>query len=378
MTVDIQHTIAALDVAQWNALAGDDTPFLRHEFLSALERHHAVGGASGWRPHYLTVRQGAQLLGALPMFLKDHSFGEFVFDWAWASVHERHGLPYYPKLVVAVPYTPVTGRRILVTAAAEPAGIADVLIDGALAHARSLGVSSLHFLFTTATDSARLQQNGLMSRHGCQFHWENRGYRDFADFLAALTSRHRKELRRERRLITGQGIDVEVVGGDSATVEDWDAMHRFYLSTFERKGNHAPLSRGFFADIAATLGRQIVLIIARHAGRAVAGALFFRGLDTFYGRHWGCDGEYRHLHFELCYYRAIEYCIEQGLRRFEAGAQGEYKVRRGFEPTLTRSAHWVADPRFAAAIADFLDRERPAVASYIDGMRAHLPFREAS
>jgi uncharacterized protein len=377
MNITIHDTIDAFESAQWNALVADAPPFLRHEFLSALERDRAIGANSGWHPCYLAALSGGRLLGALPLFVKDHSYGEFVFDWAWAAAYQRHGLAYYPKLVVATPYTPVTGARILVAPEADDAGIADALVDAALGYARALGVSSLHWLFTTDRDSERLRAHGFLLRSGCQFHWDNPGYRDFDDFLAALTSRARKELRRERRAVAAQGIAVEVVDGAAAPPPVWDAMHRFYRSTFERKGNPAPLSRGFFAEIGATMGDRTLLILARDGGRPVAGALFFVGADALYGRHWGADRDYPQLHFELCYYRAIEVCIARGLGRFEAGAQGEYKVRRGFRPTLTRSAHWIADPGFAAAIGDFLDDERRAVAVYIDGLRRHLPYRAA-
>ncbi len=379
MNITLHARIDTIDPAQWNALVPDAPPFLRHEFLSALERHHAVGANSGWHPAYLVAAIDGRVLGALPMFLKEHSFGEFVFDWAWASAHERHGLRYYPKLVVATPYTPVTGERILIAPeTVDRAGIAHALIDAALEHARSLGLSSLHWLFTTDSDSAWLQAHGCLPRTGCQFHWDNPGYRDFDDFLAALSSRSRKEIRRERRAIVDQGIAVEVLSGDAAPPPVWDAMHRFYRSTFAHKGNHAPLSRGFFQELGAKMGQATLLILARLDGHLVAGALFFIGRDAMYGRHWGADREFPNLHFELCYYRAIEFCIERGIKRFEAGAQGEYKIRRGFRPTLTRSMHWIADPRFAAAIGDFLDGERRTVASYVEGLQPHLPYRTTS
>lgn len=376
MNITVHASIDAIDSAQWNALIPDAPPFLRHEFLSALERHHAVGANSGWHPAYLVAAADGRVSGALPMYRKDHSFGEFVFDWTWASACERYGMPYYPKLVVATPYSPVSGDRILIAPESpDRDGIADALIDAALAYARELGLSSLHWLFMTDSDSRRLQEHGFMPRTGCQFHWDNPGYRDFDDFLAALSSRSRKEVRRERRAVAAQEITVEVLGGDEATPPVWDAMHRFYRTTFAHKSNHAPLSRGFFHEIGATMGRRVLLILARHEGRLVAGALFFTGRDALYGRHWGADRGFPNLHFELCYYRAIEVCIERGLKRFEAGAQGEYKIRRGFRPTPTRSAHWIADPRFAAVVAEFLDGERRAVASYIDDMRSHLPYR---
>lgn len=376
MKISSHHSIHELDAAGWNALVDGRSPFLRHEFLAALETHQAVGADSGWLPCYLAAERNGVLDGALPMYIKEHSFGEFVFDWAWAGAHERNGIPYYPKLVVAVPYTPVSGPRILVAPGANDGdAVAEALVDAALDHARRLEVSSLHWLFTTPADSARLQDRGLMMRTDCQFHWTNPGYRDFDDFLSALSSRNRKELRRERRSVVEQGIRVEAIGGADAAPETWDELHRFYRCTFVRKGNHPPLTRGFFRDLGAKLGDQTLLIMARLGGRPVAGALFFLGRDVLYGRHWGAEREFPNLHFELCYYRAIEYCIEHGIQRFEAGAQGEYKVRRGFRPALTRSMHWIADPRFESAIGEYLVRERGAVGEYIEEMHDRLPYR---
>lgn len=376
LTITRHAHLGAIEAADWDALLPDARPFTRHAFLAALEHHGAVGHGSGWQPRYLTAQRDGLLAGALPLYLKSHSFGEFVFDHAWAAAWQHHGLRYYPKLVVATPYTPVTGARLLAPRDASGDAVADTLIDAALDEARALGVSSLHWLFTDARDSERLRAHGFLERHGCQFHWDNPGYRDFGDFLAGLRAHDRKEIRRERRAAAAHGLDIDMVTGSEATTADLDAMHRFYVSTFERKGNVAPLSRGFFGEAASTLGDRLLLIFARDHGRAVAGALFYAGADALYGRHWGADGDYPGLHFELCYYRAIEYCIERGIVRFEAGAQGEYKVRRGFRPTLTRSMHWIAEPRFAAAIADFVERERVAVAAYLDRMQRHLPYRE--
>lgn len=376
MKLILQHSLSDLDATQWNALIRTGQPFLSHEFLTALESRGCIGGATGWQPHYLLAEEDGRLLGALPMFLKQHSFGEFVFDWAWAGAHERHGIPYYPKLVVAVPFTPVSGERILISpSVVDRPALAGALIDAALAHARDLGVSSLHWLFINAEEATWLGARGCLLRSGCQFHWDNPGYADFDAFLAQLSSRHRKEVRRERRAVRGQGIEIEHLQGDEISDETWDTFYRCYLSTFLHKGNSPPLTRGFFGDL-GRLGSRVLLIMARRDGRHVAGALFFRDEDALYGRHWGALGDFPHLHFELCYYQAIDYCIARGLRRFEAGAQGEYKVRRGFRPTLTRSAHWIADPRFEAAIGDFLVHEHSAVDAYVDEMQDHLPFRE--
>lgn len=369
--IRIHSTIEAVDAAAWNRLADTAMPFLRHEFLAALERHGAVGGDSGWHPCYLTLEEPGHLLGAVPLFRKDHSFGEFVFDWAWAEAYERLGRPYYPKLVAAVPYTPVSGQRLL---CADPA-LADALVAATLQYARDAGVSSLHWLFTTADEAACLQRHGLLQRTGCQFHWHNRGYTGFDDFLAGLSARHRKKVRSERRLVREQGLQIETVPGGEAGPAIWDRFHGFYRDTFEKKGNYAPLTRGFFREIGTVLADGSLLILARHGGEYVAGALFYLGGDTLYGRHWGSTGEFHHLHFELCYYAAIDYCIARGLRYFEAGAQGEYKVRRGFEPTPTFSLHWLADAGFRAAVADFLVREGRAMENYRHEMQEQLPFK---
>ncbi len=372
--------IDAFDAGEWDCLVPEQ-PFLRHAFLDALARHGAIGGSSGWHPRYLAAREAGRLIGAVPLFLKDHSFGEFIFDWAWAEAYHRHDLDYYPKLVVSVPYTPVSGDRILlapqVNTGTDAERVSAALIDAALDHARESGASSLHWLFTSERDATRLQAHGFMSRASCQFHWLNRGYGDFDDFLATLSSRHRKKIRAERRAVREQGIVTQVLSGAEATPALWDVFHDFYLSTFIRKGNHAPLTRGFFRDIGAALGANTLLILAHHDGRPVAGAFFFASEDTLYGRHWGRSEGFHGLHFELCYYRAIEYCIERGLQCFEAGAQGEYKVQRGFAPTATRSSHWIADAGFASAIDGFLARERDAVAAYMQEMSAYLPYRSA-
>lgn len=376
MRIERHTAIDAIDAGEWDALAGAAQPFLSHAFFASLERHGAVGGASGWRPHYLTAWRADRLVGAVPLFLKDHSFGEFVFDWAWAGAHHRLGIPYYPKLVATVPYTPVGGPRILLRrAGAEESGAADALIDAALGCASDLGVSSLHWLFTDEVDAERLRARGFMERNDCQFHWINAGYSSFDDFLGALSSRARKKVRAERAAVRAQGIRTEVLGGAAAGPETWDAFYRFYVSTFDRKGSEAPLARGFFHEIGARLGDSTRLILAYRGARLVAGAFFYEGGDVLYGRHWGCSEDIPGLHFELCYYRAIEHCIERGIACFEAGAQGEYKARRGFRPVRTRSMHWIAHAGLGAAIDDFLSRERRAVDEYIEDLVERQPFR---
>jgi predicted N-acyltransferase len=374
MRIECHADIDALGAAQWDALAGPQ-PFLHHAFFAALSRHGAIGGDSGWEPRFLALRGGdGKLLGALPAFLKHHSFGEFVFDWEWADAYYRHGLRYYPKLVVGVPYTPVTGPRLLLAPQAGE-GEREALIDAALDLARRSDASSLHWLFTGDEDTARLQARGMIVREGCQFHWQNRGYDSFDDFLATLSSKYRKQIRAERRAVREQGLTIETMSGAEASPAVWDEFHRFYLSTFERKGNFAPLSAAFFRDIGEALGDRILLIVARRGEQLIGGAFFWHAAGALYGRHWGAVEEIPCLHFELCYYRAIEHCIEHGVQRFEGGAQGEYKLRRGFEPVTTRSAHWIAHAGFAKAIARHVVAERGAVGRYIAQAREQLPFR---
>lgn len=377
MNISVIEHLEDIPAAEWNALAGDSNPFLRHEFLVALERHACVGENAGWIPQHLVAHDSGQLVGAAPMYLKFNSYGEFVFDWAWADAYARSGLPYYPKLVVTVPYTPATGARLLLANAAGQEAVAGRLIEGALEHARRLQVSSLHWLFTTAQDTARLERNEFMRRTGCQFHWSNPGYRDFSDFLSTLTSEKRKKIKQERRRVREAGIELEILDGHQVTQAQWKIFHDFYCSTFYKKGGIASLTLEFFQEIGRTLADNVVLVLARHQGRYVAGAFNLRGTDTLYGRHWGCAEDFHGLHFECCYYTPMSYCIQHGLARFEAGAQGEHKIARGFLPTPTRSAHWLAHPAFSRAVRDFLARETLAVESYINDLCEHTPFKPA-
>ena len=375
LDLSIAESLEAIPAYQWNALTGTDNPFLRHEFLIALERHGAVGRRFGWLPRFVLAKTGGRLVGALPMYLKTNSYGEFVFDWAWADAYERAGLRYYPKLVVAVPYTPVTGARILVAPDA-PADTGKRLIAHALELAEELRVSSLHWLFPPEHELAPLAAHGLSRRLGVQFHWENRNYRDFDDFLDTFTATKRKKLRRERRRVAEQGVELEVLHGNELTSEQWGTWHSFYRGTFARLGGVATLSQGFFEEIGHSLADQVVMVFARHAGRDVAAAFSLRGPDALYGRHWGCREEFHSLHFETCYYQGLDYCIRHGLQRFEPGAQGEHKVSRGFLPVQTYSAHWIAHPGFRTAVADFLHREEEGMGHYLESMREHSPYRQ--
>lgn len=377
MKSHIIQGIVEVPEAEWNGLEGGiHNPFLRHEFLSGLERHGCVSKKWGWHPRHLLLEDdGGGLLGALPLYLKDNSYGEFVFDWSWADAYQRAGQNYYPKLVSGIPYSPVTGPRLLVADGADRAAIKRQLGEAVLAYARSEGVSSLHINFTDDEDTEVLQSLGMMRRTGTQFHWLNRGYANFDDYLATFSSSKRKKLKRERRRVAEQEIEIELLDGHQATAEQWQIFTRFYLATFDKHWGYATLNEGFFRHLGQTLPENVVLIMARHQGEYVAAALSLRSNDTLYGRHWGCTEEFHSLHFELCYYQGIEYCIANGIARFEPGAQGEHKVGRGFEPVPTWSAHWLADPQFAAAVKSYLAHEHEAMQDYMSELRGHLPYK---
>ncbi len=362
----------------WNDLSGGiDNPFMRHEFLAGLERHGCVGRKWGWHPRHLLLEDDkGGLLGAMPLYLKDNSYGEFVFDWSWADAYQRAGISYYPKLVSTTPYSPVTGPRLLVTTGAEQDAVERRLGEAALELAAAEEVSSLHILFTDDAQTRLLESLQMMRRTGTQFHWFNRGYSDFDDFLATFVSSKRKKLKRERRRVIEQGIEIEVLDGFSATHQHWHYFSRFYLATFDKHWGYATLNEPFFRHLGASMPGNIVLVMAKYRGDYVAAALSLRSSDTLYGRHWGCLEEFHSLHFELCYYQGIEYCINHGLSRFEPGAQGEHKVGRGFEPVPTWSTHWLANPQFASAVGAYLEHEDEAIRGYMDELRQHLPYKQ--
>ena len=367
--------IQDLDPGQWNALAGD-SPVLRHEFLAALEETGCVGAATSWEPSHLTVTDAAgELLGALPLYIKHDSRGEFVFDWGWANAYAQAGLSYYPKLVSAVPFTPATGQRVLVAAQANFSAVAATLLGAARELGAELGASSLHVLFPTDTQRSYLADEGLLTRKSCQFHWHNDDYRSFEDFLARFNSAKRKKARRERRRIAEAGVRFEHLDGDELDSDDWDAVFNFYTHTFLRRGHEPYLTREFFAEVVRTMPESLVVILARFEDQPIATAICFRSSDTLYGRYWGALADFHSLHFETCYYQGIDYCIQEGLSRFEPGTQGEHKISRGFTPMATWSNHWILDPEFGYAVAEFLDRERQYVEAYMDELATHAPYR---
>ncbi len=375
-TLRTASRIAEVQSAKWDALADEEGyPFTRHAFLAALEEEGCVGESVGWIPCHLLAYRESRLVGAMPLYIKLHSQGEFVFDWNWAEAWNRHGMAYYPKLVSAIPFTPSTGPRLLVHPEADGEATRGALAKGAIGLTKKLQASSFHCLFPKERDRDRLEREGLLPRTGIQFHWENRGYRDFDEFLASLTSKRRKEIRRERRDAAAAPVAIEILKGRDTDEEHWRAYHAIYASTYDRKWGYPALTLPFFTGVARAMPDRILLILARRGERYVAGAHCFIGDDTLFGRNWGCLEEHRGLHFEICYYRLIEYCIEQGLARFDAGAQGEHKLMRGFLPVETASLHFIDDPRFREAIRDFLERERREQANYHEMASRHSPYR---
>jgi hypothetical protein len=361
----------------WNALSGTDYPFLRYEFLSALEDSGCTDADSGWQPYHATLFRGDALIALMPLYLKSHSYGEYVFDWSWADAYRRHGRPYYPKLLTAVPFTPATGPRLCVAAGEDMGQCAGVLTSAVRRLAEQQELSSWHVLFPGDEEAGVLEGLGLSLRRGSQFHWFNRDYASFDDFLASFNSRKRKSLKRERRRVAEQGIELQILRGAEISHADWNDFYRFYQMTYAKRSGHGGyLNRDFFLRLGADLPEHCVMVRASQEGEAVAGSLCLRSSDTLYGRYWGCVRELDCLHFEACYYQGIDYCIREGLARFDPGAQGEHKIQRGFTPISTVSGHWMADPAFARAIDDFTRREEDHIDAYIREASSYLPFKQ--
>jgi predicted N-acyltransferase len=371
-------SIAQIDAASWNSLIGAGQPFLRHEFLLALEESGCAVARTGWAAQHLVLEDAAgRAIGAMPLYRKGHSRGEFVFDFSWANAYAQHGLSYYPKLLCAVPFTPVRGPRLLHSPQVDAGPITEALLEAVMSHARSEGLSSWHVLFPTEEAARRLGDAGLILRSDCQFHWYNQGFESFEAFLATFTAEKRKKAKRERRRVAEAGIEFDTLHGGEMTDRLWDIVYGFYADTFYRHGHDPYLNLDFFKRIAAAMPERLMLKIARIGASHIAVAIFFVGDDALYGRYWGAGGNYHSLHFETCYYQGIEYCIEHRLQRFEPGTQGEHKVPRGFVPTLMNSAHYVVDKRFAAAIRDFAQREARGVAHYAAAVNEHVPYHRA-
>ena len=375
-TLKIIEDLADIPAADWDALAGGD-PFLLHAYLYALQMSGCATAQFGWQAQFITVWQAGRLLGGMPLYVKMHSVGEHVFDFAWAEAYQRHGLHYYPKLVCAVPFTPVTGARLL----AVTTEVRELLLQGALELAKKLDLSSLHCLFLNEADAQIAQAQGMMLRRDVQFHWhnsvlaQNRGYRDFEEFLAGLSRDKRKRIKQERRKVQEAGITLQCVKGDVATAEQWNFFASCYAHT--RQLHHSPpaLNNDFFRRIGATLPQHTLLVIASREGRMIASALCLFTDEVLYGRSWGTFEFHSGLHFEACLYQVMEFCIARGIKIFEGGAGGEHKLARGFLPMTTCSAHWLAHPEFSRAVEDYLQRETGAISGYVDKLNERSPFK---
>jgi predicted N-acyltransferase len=368
-SVQVVDSLGGVDPLEWNALAGGQ-PFVRHEFLSALMEAGCASRRTGWLPRFLLLRRSGALAGAMPLFAKSHSYGEYVFDWAWAEAHERHGIDYYPKLLCAVPFTPVRGRRIL----AESDAARAQLIGAALELAKD--ASSLHILFPEDHEARACEAQGMLIRRTVQFHWRNEGFADFESFLARMSHAKRKNIRQERRRVREAGVSLRRLEGAAIEKQHWEFFDRCYRHTYAAHGSSPYLNLEFFLRMGAAMPEHNVMVIAERGGKAIASALLLADQSTLYGRYWGAVEHVPLLHFECCYYQAIEHAIAKGLRTFEGGAQGEHKLFRGLLPVETLSAHWLAHPRFAQAVEQFLEREGTGVSRYVNELCEHSPFKE--
>lgn len=376
LRVAVCEKIAAIDAQAWNRLVHDQHPFLQHAFLDALETHQCVGKTYGWIPRHIAVYEADELIAALPLYEKHNNYGEFVFDHLWSEAYRQHQLSYYPKLVSAVPYTPATGQRFLVAEGRE-ADCFPLLLHAVQEVADALKCSGFHCLFPEEQAMDWLQDDAqLLVRYDCQFHWHNQQYQDFDHFLSHLAGKKRKNIRQERQRVDRHNVTIRRLNGHTASDEDWAHFARFYENIFNEKYGVATFNLAAFQAIARSMPDQVLLVLADYEGKTVAGALMYHSDTTLYGRHWGCDVQLDGLHFELCYYQGIEFCIEKGLQRFEPGAQGEHKLSRGFLPTLTRSAHWMAQDYFKEGLARFVQHEQQGVMAYIHEMQNHSPYKE--
>ena len=379
MIISFKNSAESIGKSRWNSLTGTDNPFMRFEFMSALEKHQCVGEEQGWLPQHLIVEdeQDGNLLALMPLYLKFNSYGELVFDWSWADAYHRAGREYYPKLVSAIPYTPVTGERYFIADGQDKSAIESEMIQALLQVANNNQLSSIHCLFPPEIDCNAFVEKGFISRLGCQFHWHNRGYESFDHFLDSFSSRKRKNIRKERQRCVSHDVSFKRLTGKDITADMWPDIYHFYQKTFIEKGGYASFTQSFFEEISQTMGEQLLVVLAFHDGKAVASAISYFNNNSLYGRHWGCTETFNSLHFETCYYQGIDFAIEHELQLFEPGAQGEHKVARGFEPTKTWSTHWIKDTDFRAAIYDFVAKEKEYMEGYITEMREHMPFKKS-
>jgi predicted N-acyltransferase len=368
--------ISEVPAQEWDALAGDHDPFVEHAFLEGLEQSRSVGRGTGWIPTHVVVSEGPRIVGALPLYEKDDSWGEFIFDFQWARAAQAARIRYYPKLVSMVPFTPATGRRFLVHPSADRAAVVPALLDGALAAARDAGASSVHLLYLSPTERDEALAHGdFAARLSLQFHWENRAYRDFEHYLEGFRAPSRKQVKKERRVVAEQGVEVRLVRGDRLTDAEWRALEIFYRLNVARHGSFAYLQPAFFAHLRAHHAHRVTAVLAYEGSEPVAGSINFEKGKHLYGRYWGSTVEQEMLHFECCYYRLIEHAIASGHTRFEAGAQGHHKLKRGLLPSEVHSAHWIADPRLAAAVRGFCAEEAAYMRHQIAEVMAETPFK---
>lgn len=380
ITLEAVSSVGQITAEEWNACANPDgayNPFVAHAFFAALENSGSAVPRTGWAPRHLIARMADKVVGIVPCYLKNHSQGEYVFDHGWADAYARAGGSYYPKLQAAVPFTPATGPRLLVRAGDDAARVREALAGGLIALCGLTHASSVHVTFAREDEWAFLAGQGFLRRTDQQFHWHNEGYNSFEDFLATLASRHRKAIRRERRDALANGITVHPLTGDDITPDAWDAFFEFYMETGSRKWGRPYLTRSFYDEIGATMAKDVLLVMAKRDSQWIAGAINFIGSDTLYGRHWGAIEHHPFLHFEVCYYQAIDFAIRRGLKRVEAGAQGEHKIARGYLPQTTYSAHYIADPALRRAIRDYLKQERSYVEAAVHELTEAGPFRKS-
>ncbi len=369
------ETIEAVSKDDWSRLEAKNFPFTNHEYLLALETTGVVSPRAGWCPLHLTAWDGNHLEGASFLYVKNNSYGEYIFDWSWAQAYAQHEIPYFPKVLSAIPFTPATGPKLLFSTSANRSEVASSLIRAAMEKTETLNASSLHYLFLTPEEVPYFEQEGFLIRHSFQYHWKNQNFASFDDFLESLKPRKRKQIVKERQEVAACGLKISVLHGEDLRAEHAFIFHGFYKSTIEKMGAIPYLTLPFFQRVFETMKNQILLILAEGAEGPVAGALYYEKGDTLFGRYWGANQEIRNLHFELCYYQPLEYAIKKGLKLFEAGAQGEHKMARGFLPELTLSAHWIRNPSFAKAVSGFIEEEKAAIGSYFEEMSGHSPYR---
>ena len=373
--VEIVASIDAIEASRWNSHC-DDYPFGRHEFLLALEQSGSVGENSGWQAAHIIVYRDTELIAVMPNYLKQHSWGEYVFDWSWADAYQRLGKNYYPKLIAAIPFTPAAGPRLCSKIALSNSDC-NTIFSAVKHYCQQHGISGWHILFPEQKEAEPWATQGLALRTGMQYHWYNDGYNSYDDFLNRCTSRKRKTLRKERQQIQQSGLRFQQLDGNDITEQVWDQFYYFYQTTYAKRSGHGGyLKRQFFSQLSASMPNNLVMVIALHNEQAIAGALSFRSDDTLYGRYWGCAQEIDGLHFETCYYQGLDYCIANGLKKFDAGAQGEHKIPRGFEPTPTYSCHWLNDEQLHPAVEDFIRRETPLIHEELARLEQKLPFKQ--